>query len=128
MNRFASERASERERLLNLAVQYADAVRRKYGPATILLYGSVARGDFNSWSDVDVLVVSDRLPAHPLERSKTLQDLAYPGIEPKGYSLSEYREARRRDLPFMRDLAAYCVVLGDDLGVAEGLARPQESR
>lgn len=68
MSKFALERARCRENLVDLASQYADRVRDRYGPA-VLPFGSVARGDFNLWSDVDVLVVSDALPAHPLARS-----------------------------------------------------------
>ncbi len=32
---------------------------RRRGPLTVVLFGSYARGDFNLWSDVDVIVVSE---------------------------------------------------------------------
>jgi hypothetical protein len=118
VSKFASERARRREDLVDLASRYADTVRERYGPATVLLYGSVARGDFNLWSDVDVLVVSDALPAHPLARSEALHRMVLPGIEPKGFTLREYRDAEARDDPFIREIAKHCVVLRDDLGLA----------
>lgn len=113
----------KRETLVELARQYADRVRERFGPVTVLLYGSVARGDFNLWSDTDVLVVSDGLPDNPISRSKGLQSLAEGQIEPKGYSLREFRAARDRNHPFVRDLAGHCIVLRDDLDLAGDLRR-----
>lgn len=120
MNRLASERVAHRERLVKSASCYADEVKKRYGPSTVLLYGSVARGDFNLWSDIDVLVVADALPEHPLERSRVLYEFALPGIEAKGYSPSEYREAKSRGLPLISEIEGYCVVLRDDLGLIPG--------
>ncbi len=110
---------------MSAAKRYASIVSERYAPATVLLYGSVARGDFNLWSDIDVLVVSDALPSHPLARSEALHAVALPGIEPKGYTLGEYRDAVIRRLPFVRELSRQCVVLRDDLGLAGG-RRPAE--
>jgi hypothetical protein len=121
VSEFASDRARRREELVDLASRYADKVRDQYGPATVLLYGSIARGDFNLWSDVDVLVVSDALPLHPLARSEALQRLVLPGIEPKGLTLREYQDAEARDRPFVREIAKHCIVLRDDLGLAVNL-------
>ncbi len=118
MSKFASERARRREDLVDLASRYADRVRERYGPATVLLYGSVARGDFNLWSDIDVLVVSDALPPNPLARSDALNRLVLPGVEPKGFTLREYQDAEALDRPFMREIAKHCIVLRDDLGLA----------
>lgn len=125
MSEFASDRARRREELVDLASRYADKVRDQYGPATVLLYGSIARGDFNLWSDVDVLVVSDALPLHPLARSEALQRLVLPGIEPKGLTLREYQDAETRDRPFVREIAKHCIVLRDDLGLAVNLRSAQ---
>jgi len=42
---------------------------------TAVLVDSYARGDFNLWSDVDVLLISDSFPERPLERLKMLTHL-----------------------------------------------------
>jgi len=39
---------------------------------TIILYGSMARGDYGEWSDVDLVVISNRLRGNPLERTEEL--------------------------------------------------------
>ncbi|MCL6581588.1 MAG: nucleotidyltransferase domain-containing protein [Firmicutes bacterium] len=125
MSKFRDDRARTRTELVDTARRYASIVGERYAPATVLLYGSVARGDFNLWSDIDVLVVSDALPSHPLARSEALYAVALPGIEPKGYTLGEYRDAVTRGLPFVRELSRHCVVLRDDLRLTEE-PRPSE--
>ncbi|MFP3081154.1 MAG: nucleotidyltransferase domain-containing protein [Acidilobus sp.] len=40
--------------------EYASRLRARLGRLSMALYGSYERGDFNLWSDVDVIVVSDR--------------------------------------------------------------------
>lgn len=50
------------------ACAYAARLRRDFPQARVFLYGSVARGDFNLHSDIDLFVVAD-LPESPLECS-----------------------------------------------------------
>jgi predicted nucleotidyltransferase len=58
--------------------------------------GSVARGDFNLWSDIDLVVISDSLPASGPEREETLALDAAPGLELHGYTTAEYVRALER--------------------------------
>lgn len=58
-------REAEWETLKAEARAYATRVRRDFPDARVFLYGSVARGDFNLHSDIDLLVVA-ALPEHPL--------------------------------------------------------------
>ncbi len=83
-------RRAERERLIEEARAYAERLRAGLGEASVFLYGSVARGDFNMASDLDLLVVSSRLPAEPLERLRLLQSFALGREEPKGLLPDEY--------------------------------------
>jgi hypothetical protein len=39
---------------------------------TAILIGSYARGDFNLWSDVDILLISDEFKGNSVERLKLL--------------------------------------------------------
>ncbi|MCS6785162.1 MAG: nucleotidyltransferase domain-containing protein [Candidatus Caldarchaeum sp.] len=59
-------------RLKEAAVESAfKAVREleeRLGPVSAAVVGSYARGDFNQWSDLDVLVVSPNFVGNPLER------------------------------------------------------------
>ena len=57
---------------------------------TVVVYGSVARGDFHLGSDVDVVIISDELPVGIKERINLLYE-PIPGIvEPIGYRCDEF--------------------------------------
>ena len=58
-------RKREREGLVEEARGYAARLRSDFPQARVFLYGSVAKGDFNLHSDIDLLVVAD-LPEPPL--------------------------------------------------------------
>lgn len=49
------------KRMQDLIAQYVEAVRKIYGSHVrqIILYGSYARGDFRSDSDVDIMILVD---------------------------------------------------------------------
>jgi len=92
MERVIEERRVERERALNTARWFIECVEGMVKLALALLYGSYARGDFNEWSDIDVLlVVEDNLPRNPLKRLELMEDclLQAPGVEPLILSTSE---------------------------------------
>jgi len=42
---------------LNIAQQYANAIKGKYNYITIILFGSYAKGNYNEDSDIDIAVV-----------------------------------------------------------------------
>ena len=95
---------------------------------TAWVYGSVVRGDFNLWSDVDVLVVADKLPIRPQDRFGVLLELAPPGVEPKGYTKPEFlRLLRKKDPQLLGALKARELLI-DELGLEEELAGAIGSR
>ena len=88
-------------------------------PATVILIGSYARGDFNLWSDVDLLLIAD-LRGGPLER---LRGLDFPaGFEVIPLTLSELLKlVERGDVLAVEALNG--IYLRDDLGVEELLRK-----
>ncbi len=68
------EHAARRRRVLENWRAYVEAicreVRRYLEDARVLVFGSVARGDWSIDSDVDVLVISEAVPEDPLERAR----------------------------------------------------------
>ncbi|MER3556062.1 MAG: DNA polymerase III subunit beta [Meiothermus sp.] len=85
-----AQRAREQEALIQEARDYAQRVRRRLGEARIYLYGSVARGEFNLESDLDILVVCAALPKDPWERARLLYALRQGREEPKGLLPQEF--------------------------------------
>ncbi|MGQ9530539.1 MAG: nucleotidyltransferase domain-containing protein [Candidatus Bathycorpusculaceae bacterium] len=77
---------------------YLKALFGWLSPRFIVLYGSVARGDFGVGSDVDLLVVSEDFPKNFDERLKMLFALnpTTAPIEPVGYTPREFEELLRR--------------------------------
>ena len=94
------EKAKERRRkiqknMLKTAKAYATYIKKKLGKATIVLYGSVVRGDFGKLSDIDVLVISDKLKRNFLDRFDVLLSQKYASVEPKGYTRKEFLSLRK---------------------------------
>ena len=92
LEKVIEERRRERERALREAKKFADCVAEKLGRITVILYGSYARGDFNEWSDIDVLVVAEEnLPRNPLRRLDLIEDCLKqaPTVEPLLLTIDE---------------------------------------
>ncbi len=67
----------DKREALNTARKYADAVRKEFSPAEIILYGSYARGTANKNSDIDIAVVFNGITGNFLSASTHLWLLAY---------------------------------------------------
>jgi predicted nucleotidyltransferase len=87
-------RALEHKALLAEAAAYAARLRCELPGARVFLYGSVARGDWNLHSDIDLLVVGD-VPKEPLARSAFLYRFARGREEPKGLTSAEFERLQR---------------------------------
>ncbi len=92
-------RRRERERLIELARGYVRGLSGRIPVLAAAVVGSVARGDFNVWSDVDVVVISDGLPARIPDRSAVLAADAPAGVQAVGYTQEEFRRALARGDP-----------------------------
>lgn len=63
------KRRRMREQAIREALSWAESLPFK---VTAILVGSYARGDFNLWSDVDVILISEEFKGGPIERLKAL--------------------------------------------------------
>ena len=116
VEKIISERLRERERALSEAMEFAKCVKGKLGRVTVILYGSYARGDFNEWSDIDVLIIAEQLPENPIERLSLIEDCMarVAGVEPLLLTLNMIRKMRGKNLA-IREALEKGVVLLDDL-------------
>jgi predicted nucleotidyltransferase len=106
------ERRRERDRLVALARAYVERLGERVPVVAAAVAGSVARGDFNVWSDVDVVVVAERLPARALDRAGLLMADAPGGVQPVGYTPGELDRALRRGDPLVTEAVTRGIVLG----------------
>lgn len=113
-------RAQEQARLLEVARRYARRLADLVPIRWVVVAGSVARGDFHDGSDIDVLVLSDALPRHPLRRAELLFAAVEGGIEPKGLTLEEVdRELKRGNPLVVEALSRGVVVYPEGLGLPD---------
>lgn len=102
------ERVRKREEYLEGARGFAECVLRRLSNSTIIVYGSVARGDYNEWSDVDVLIITaDEIPTKPVERLETLYECLKnnPLIEPVVITHQEFSEELDMQIAKLKNLA-----------------------
>ena len=111
MSEALAERAKERERRIQLGREYVERLSARIPVVAAAVVGSVARGDFNVWSDVDVVVVAEELPSRAPERSAVLAEDAPAGVQAVGFTPAEFREGLRRRNPLVLEAAEGGVVL-----------------
>ena len=112
-----------REEAINRARAFAECARGKLGRLTAIVFGSYARGDFNVWSDVDLLLVVDRpLPPSPLKRLGMIEEClrVASDVEPLVLTASELKERLGKGDPAVVEAVGEGVIVLDDLGLGGG--------
>ena len=105
-----NRRRAERAALIARARRFADTLDPAVGVNAVVVFGSVARGDFHDSSDVDVLVVAEHLPDRTLERNAAL-GIPPPRVEFVAWTPAEWRRERERRNPIAVEAEAVGVVL-----------------
>jgi|Deesub1362B_J571_1020462.scaffolds.fasta_scaffold00061_5 hypothetical protein len=117
MLKIIEQKQQQQIRRFQVAREYALKLRSLFGKVAVVVYGSTARGDFNEWSDIDLVVICEELPVKPLERLDLLYEYSEGMIEPKGYTLKEFEMIK--ETPFGKLLQAEGVVIVDDFRIFE---------
>lgn len=110
-----AERRRKRQRLLARAAQYAEALGGRLKLRAAIVAGSVARGDFNVWSDIDVVVIAEGLPERVPERELALIADAPARVQPVGFTPGEFEAALARRNPLVREAVEAGVVVAGEL-------------
>lgn len=117
MQEVLKRRMAEQAERIGAAKKFAEKIRKDIGPLSAWVFGSVAKGTFKAWSDIDVLVVAENLPEHPMRRLELLYRYATCGIEPKGWALAEFlTHLGKRDKQLLAMLRER-ILLVDDLNL-----------
>ncbi|NVM34740.1 MAG: nucleotidyltransferase domain-containing protein [Candidatus Lokiarchaeota archaeon] len=80
-------------KFINIGIKkFSKNVIKALQPKCIILYGSLARGDFNERSDVDIIVISSKLPENYYKRAELLYNMVetLDPIEPLGFTPDEF--------------------------------------
>lgn len=103
-------RRDEQAALLARAERFAAGLDPALDVRAVVVFGSVARGDFHDTSDVDVLVVAARLPSSPLDRNAAV-GVAPPRVEYVAWCPDEWRRELERGNPITIDVGQHGRVL-----------------
>jgi len=90
-----ARRLAEQQQRIDVAAAWARGLQARLRVEAVVIFGSTARGDFNKWSDIDVLVIADGIPADFGAAHALLTADAPPGVQPVGWSRAELRRRRR---------------------------------
>ena len=104
-------RKRQRDALIARAAEYAETLCARVPLIRVTVAGSVARGDFNVWSDVDVVVMASDLPARAPERGALLLAGAPARVQPIGFTPEEHAEQLRRGNRLVVEAAELGVVV-----------------
>ena len=103
------KRKRQREQLIGQVSEFIKGLNFK---CTALLIGSYARGDFNLWSDVDILIIGE-FSGTPVERLKNLN--LPPGYEAILLTADEVAKKRKKNDRFIVESFESGVIIRDDL-------------
>jgi predicted nucleotidyltransferase len=93
-----ARRRREQASLVAVAREFAEGLDPRLAVRAVVVVGSVARGDFHAASDIDVLVVADGLPGHPLKRPQALGEIPI-GVEAVPWTSQDWARAKRTGNP-----------------------------
>lgn len=79
------------------------------GLVAVVVIGSVARGDWNQWSDIDTLVIAESLPPDGRARLERTVRSDHPGVQGVAWTPGELVQRRQRRDPM--------AVEADEVGV-----------
>lgn len=85
--------------------------------ATAILIGSYARGDFNLWSDIDVLLLSENFQGNPIDRLNAL-DIP-PGFQVIPLTLKEFKKLLMKKNPIAVEAVNSGVIIRDDFNLVK---------
>lgn len=114
-------RRAERAALLASAGAFVESLDPGLGVCAAVVFGSVARGDFNLWSDIDLLVVAHHLSTRPLDRAAALGPRP-ARLEVVAWAPAQWLEAVRKRNPIAQESASQGVWLSGSLAGLDGLA------
>ena len=123
MERIIERRREERLRVVELVKEFCKEVEKIFNKFTLILIGSYARGDFNLWSDIDVLIVVESCPRNPLRRFDLIKEVMmnpkFSNIEPIILTIEEIELKVRKKDPLIREVVDYGVFIRDDLNIRD---------
>ena len=106
-----ARRRAEQLEIRHRALSYVEQLAERLDIVSAVIVGSFARGDFNRWSDVDLLVIARDLPDDPRLRAELISD-APKRFEVHPCTVAEYRRARSLNNRMILDAPSGILLFG----------------
>ena len=101
--------------------EYAERAVAK-GARTVILIGSLARGDYTAYSDADIIIVSDSVPERLIDRIPEFMDPALPvDVVPIVYTTDEVVKMAEEGRKVIGEIISYGKLLAGDERLVEML-------
>jgi len=85
------------------------------GAKTVVLIGSLARGDYTAFSDADILIISDNVPERPIDRLKEFIDPTLPiDLDVRVYTSKEFLKMAEKGMRIVKEVVKYGIVIAGD--------------
>ncbi|MEM4273042.1 MAG: nucleotidyltransferase domain-containing protein [Candidatus Caldarchaeum sp.] len=91
--------------------KYVDWLKQRYQPSLVIVFGSLVRDSWTLESDIDIVVVSERLSPDVGENFTVLKQ---PGIDPLGFTPEMFIKEIEKPNLLIFDALQYGVVLCAD--------------
>lgn len=113
MVRIIEKRKLLRKKAAGLVKMWAKGLKFK---STVILHGSYARGDFNFWSDIDVILIAEtNKPVH-----KRLEDIDYPSeLEIVFLTPLEFLKLLEKKEPYIIEAMEKGIIIKDDFNISD---------
>jgi len=113
--------------VLKEAREYAEDLVRRGLAELVVLIGSLARGDYSPFSDIDLLIVTKEGPKNPLERiSAYINPRLSRDVEPNVLTVEEFFEMARERRKLLEEALFKGVFLAGSKGLLEEAKRAYE--
>jgi len=113
-------RENIRDKVFEILNDFTKAARSVWGHVTVILVGSYLRGDFNVWSDIDVLVIVEDEDPNPLKRYDKIIPILMRfdiPIEPVIITKKEFFKGLNKKNPLIMEAMKIGKVFADDLHI-----------
>lgn len=103
------------EEVLSYLREYASRVVERGDAELVILFGSLARGDYTGISDADILIISSKAEERPIDRPIRFMDLKSPiPIEPRVLTPEEAIKAACSGSYFLKEVLQTGILLAGD--------------
>lgn len=109
------------EAVINELREYAKRAVDK-GALSVILVGSLARGDYTAFSDADIIVIVGKSEERPIDRiARFMETKASIDIDVRVYTLEEIKRMIENESRIIHEIAKWGILLGGDQKIIEDI-------